>query len=221
MDSTCGNRVSSSSGDTTSLGVPSSSCLRIPLSRRSLFWRHLQFWALAVVGCTADLGTKQWAFSAPGLRGGAVWWLWEGHAGFQQSLNEGALFGLGQGQVGWFALFSLLALIAIPLWLFRFGAARDRWLMMTLGCIVGGILGNLYDRLGWHGLRWEQFIPARTGPVYAVRDWILWCWDFDKGQVWPNFNIADSLLVCGAVSLVLHAYWGTPTPGAARRLPGR
>jgi len=149
MDSTCNNRVASSSSETAcssdtaclggigGLDVPSHLSLRIPLSR------HLLFWTLAAVGCATDLVTKQWAFSAPSLRGGSVWWLWKGHAGFQQSLNEGALFGLGQGQVGWFAIFSLVALFAIPVWLFCFGAARDCWLMITLGCIVGGILGNL------------------------------------------------------------------------------
>ena len=218
MDSTCRSPVSSNSPDSpnlsgaTDLERSPGLCLRIPL------WRHVLFWTLAILGCSADLMTKHWAFSVSDLRGGAVWWLWEGHAGFQQSLNEGALFGLGQGQVGWFAIFSFVALVAIPLWLFCFGAAGDLWLLVTLGCIVGGIVGNLYDRLGWHGRCWEQFITTRSGPVYAVRDWILWCWDFDRGLVWPNFNIADSLLVCGAVSLVLHAYWSSTLDAARRRL---
>ncbi|MEO2049395.1 MAG: signal peptidase II [Pirellulales bacterium] len=218
MDSTCGNHDSSSTSDSLSTGTCLNSNLKIPVDR------HVLFWALAVVGCSADLVTKHWAFAAPGLQGGAVWWLWEGHAGFQQSLNEGALFGIGQGQAGWFALFALIALIGIPVWLFRFGAAHDRWLVITLGCIVGGVLGNLYDRLGWHDLRWEQLNPTRSGPIYAVRDWILWCWDFDQGIVWPNFNIADSLLVGGAISLMLHAYLDKKkdtTPGAVRRPPGR
>jgi len=202
MDSTCGNRVSSSSEDSTSLVTPSNSKLKIPVG-----W-HLLFCTLAAAGLIADLVTKHWAFAAPSLQNGAVWWLWEGHVGFQQSLNEGGLFGFGQGHVQWIALFSLVALVGIPVWLFRFGAARDRWLVIILGCILGGVLGNLHDRLGWHGLQWEQLILSRSGPVYAVRDWILWCWDFDQGQVWPNFNIADSLLVGGAMSLMLHAYLG-------------
>ena len=169
--------------------------------------RHLLFWIPAAVGCAVDLVTKHWVFDAPNLRGGAVWWLWEGHAGIQQSLNEGALFGMGQGKVWLFALFSLAALAAIPVWLFRYRAAHDRWLTFTLGCIVGGILGNLYDRLGLHGLQWEQFIANRNGQVYAVRDWVLWCWDFNAGIIWPNFNVADALLVCGAGSLMVHAFF--------------
>lgn len=175
-------------------------CASLPYSR------HLIFWALATVGCAADLLTKQWIFNAPKLHDGAVWWLWQGHVGFQKSLNEGALFGLGQGKVWLFAIFSLAAVIAIPVWLFCYQAARDRWLTITLGAILGGILGNLYDRLGMHGLQWENFIPQRQGPIHAVRDWILVCWDFEAGIIWPNFNIADSLLVCGAASLMLHAF---------------
>jgi signal peptidase II len=173
--------------------------------------RAVWFFSLAAIGCAADLLTKHLVFRHPELYFGSEWWLWEGHVGFQKSLNEGALFGIGQGRVWIFSLFSLVASIAIPVWLFKFGAAQDRLLTIALGCVMGGILGNLYDRLGLPGLTWDNFDAARAGePVYAVRDWILL--QYDAQRVWPNFNIADALLVCGAIFLLIQGFCTTPPP---------
>lgn len=173
------------------------------------------FWALAALGLTIDLGTKHWMFSHPELLAGEVMWIWPGHAGFQLSLNEGALFGMGQGKVWFFAACSMAAAIAIPVWLFVLGGARDRTLTIVLGCILGGVLGNLYDRVGLSGLDWGMMSAAREGePVYAVRDFILLAWrwspDWRERVVWPNFNVADSLLVCGALALVLLSMRNSP-----------
>jgi signal peptidase II len=66
---------------------------------------------------------------------------------------------------------------------------------------MGGVLGNLYDRLGLHGQLWPAGPRAGT-PIYAVRDWILW--QLNDRWRWPNFNIADSLLVVGAGAIFLH-----------------
>jgi signal peptidase II len=121
----------------------------------------------------------------------------------QLSWNQGALFGMGQGSTWLFATLSVLAGCAIPIWLFYWRAAHDLWLTAALGSVMGGLLGNLYDRLGLPDLVW----PGRGGgighPVHAVRDWILVQWS-DQWR-WPNFNIADSLLVVGAAALALHA----------------
>ena len=100
------------------------------------------------LGCAADLATKAWFFSWPELRAGEIYWLWPGHVGIQLSWNEGALFGIGQGKVWLFAALSIAAAIAIPVWLFRFARPRDAWLTFALGCVMAGVLGNLYDRLG-------------------------------------------------------------------------
>jgi signal peptidase II len=175
-----------------------------PLVPRS---RHFLFWSLAAIGCAADLATKHWMFSQPSLLAGETWWIWPHYAGFQLSLNEGALFGMGQGNVWLFALFSVAAAVAIPTWLFLLGGARDRALTVVLGCILGGVLGNLYDRCGLPGLNWGTFNPTRQGEhVYAVRDFVLLAWRWDENWanriVWPNFNLADSLLVCGAAALL-------------------
>jgi len=190
---------------------------------------------IAAGGCAADLVSKQLVFDWLGVaapfvdprdpanfgrwRGDArldhLWWLWDERLGVQSSLNTGALFGMGAG--GWpiFATLSLLALLGILTWLFVYRAAHDRWLTVALGCVTGGILGNLYDRLGlWPnaGLRPEY--------QHAVRDWILFVWPELKLRIlnpWPNFNIADSLLVTGAIMLIVHAVvWREKEPKAER-----
>jgi signal peptidase II len=172
---------------------------RVPLSR------YVVFATIALTGCAVDLLTKAWVFSIPALRNGDIFWLWTGHVGIQLSRNAGALFGIGQGKTSVFALLSLAALIAIPAWLFVFRAARDRWLTIALGCIMAGVLGNLYDRLGFSGEQWAGPGLFTPDAVNSVRDWMLW--QANDRWRWPNFNVADSLLVVGVSFIFLHATW--------------
>jgi signal peptidase II len=165
--------------------------------------RYLLYIIPAVAGFATDLATKSWLFSRPGLRAGEIYWLWQDHAGFQLSWNQGALFGMGQGKAWLFATLSILAATAIPIWLFWYRAAQDAWLTFALGCITGGILGNLFDRLGLHGEVWPAGHPQAGETIHAVRDWILW--QVNNQWRWPNFNIADSLLVVGAALIFFHA----------------
>jgi signal peptidase II len=168
--------------------------------------RYILFGAIAACGFAVDQATKAWIFSWPELGRGQVHWLWPEHAGFQLSWNQGALFGMGQGSTWLFAALSILAGCAIPLWLFYWRAASDLWLTAALGSVMGGLLGNLYDRLGLPDHLWPGRASDVDQPVHAVRDWILVQWS-DQLR-WPNFNIADSLLVVGAIALMLHALRG-------------
>jgi signal peptidase II len=166
--------------------------------------RYAVFFSIAVFGCLLDLATKRWIFNWLGMPPGPTWWIWEDVCGFQTSLNEGALFGMGQGMVVVFSALSVVAAVAILLWLFVAGAARDLLLTVALGLVSAGICGNLYDRLGLPGLKWSfaSNLHDVGDPVYAVRDWIL----VMIGEwPWPNFNLADSFLVCGAILLGWHA----------------
>ncbi|MCA9144348.1 MAG: signal peptidase II [Planctomycetales bacterium] len=165
--------------------------------------RYVIFGLVSVLGCAADLLSKQLVFQWRGLpREGNEWWLWEPYVGIETAVNIGALFGMGGGFGHVFAGLSIVAAIGIVLWLFRFGAARDRWLTWALSLVMGGVFGNLYDRLG---LWVKPGYPQQWNS--GVRDWIL----FRYGEhTWPNFNIADSLLVCGAIMLMLHAFWEQP-----------
>jgi signal peptidase II len=170
----------------------------VPASRYSVYF------AIAAAGCAADLATKRWVFDWLGVPPSPTKWLWEGVLGFQTSLNPGALFGMGQGLWPVFSVVAAVAFVGILYWLFWAGAARDWLLTVSLGCISAGILGNLYDRLGLPGLTWaENSIYTPGERVHAVRDFAL----FKLGDFsWPNFNVADSLLVCGAAILLWHAF---------------
>lgn len=172
--------------------------------------RYFLFFALAISGCLLDLGTKSWIFDRLGMPVSGrsnIWWLWQGVFGLQTSLNEGALFGIGQGRVSFFSVMSVVAAIAIFVWLFVAGAARFRLVTVACGLICAGIFGNLYDRLGLPGLVWNDpnnTLHAVGEPVYAVRDWIL---VMIGSWPWPNFNLADSMLVAGAGLIVIHVIW--------------
>ncbi len=168
--------------------------------------RYILFVVIAGIGCTADLLTKRWIFDYLGMpHQRPSRWLVDEVFGFTTSLNEGALFGIGQGQGLIFSALSIAAAIGILYWLFVAKAAHDRLLTVALGCVTGGIFGNLYDRLGLPGLKWGRLDAHHDlgEPVFAVRDWVHF--KIDRVIDWPIFNIADSLLVCGAALLVWHA----------------
>ena len=167
--------------------------------------RYIVFFTLAIVGCAADLVTKSWVFDRigpPGNQGPPIV-LWPGVFSLTTSLNEGALFGIGQGMTPVFAALSVVAAIGIVYWLFISKAAIDLWLTVALGAIAAGIFGNLYDRLGFHHLM--RRIPGDDPQrIYAVRDWMHF--KIEGVIDWPVFNIADALLVCGAAMLMWHAF---------------
>jgi signal peptidase II len=112
---------------------------------------------------------------------------------FLPKVNQGALFGFLHDYKtlanGIFALVSIAAAGAICYWSTRSATARDPALCTSLGLILAGTLGNLYDRLIFNG----------------VRDFLYFHW-FE----FPVFNVADCCLVCGAFLLVAHAYFHRP-----------
>ena len=169
----------------------------VPLSR------YFVFVAIAATGLSLDLGTKHWAFTSIGMPGEGRMPIFGETLVLETSLNEGALFGMGQGFSVWFGALTIVALTGLLCWLFLAGAARYWLLTIALGGVVAGMLGNLYDRFGFAGLTWN-YPPERIGEsVYAVRDWVHFHW---QGVIdWPLFNVADSLLVGGAGLLILHS----------------
>ena len=173
---------------------------------QSLVGRAVLFATLAIIGGGLDLWTKHAVFAWRGLPGQKdIWWIVDGYFGIETAVNIGAVFGLGAGKGSLFAMLSVVAAIGIVVWLFKFRAAESLWLTTALGFITGGIIGNLYDRLG---LWWQDGYPPEWQS--GVRDWILW--QASDEWKWPNFNIADSLLVVGACMLLIHSVFMVPPP---------
>jgi signal peptidase II len=101
--------------------------------------------------------------------------------------NSGAAFGLlsdspSPWKVGVLILFSLAALLVVSALLWKNSHAVNST-GVGLSLILGGALGNLWDRLV-------------TGKVVDFLDFYV------SGYHWPAFNVADSAIVIGAVLLV-------------------
>jgi len=91
------------------------------------------------MGVAADLTTKAWIFNRLGMPGEKpVWWVIPDVFGFQTSLNEGALFGMGQGMTRWFAALSVVFAVGIVVWFFRGGAGHSWWMTTSLAAITAG-----------------------------------------------------------------------------------
>jgi signal peptidase II len=167
------------------------------------------FFAIMVAALAADLGTKEAVFRGlgmPGMGGRIV--LIPGIFVLETNLNEGALFGMGQGMGMFFASVSLAALVGILVMVSRPSTMASGWLLTALAFISGGILGNLFDRLGLPGLTWHAPLERVGQPVYAVRDWIH---VMVPGVIdWPIFNLADCWLVIGAGMLLVTAMRAEP-----------
>ena len=153
-------------------------------------------WLLVSAAVVAlDLATKAWvsAAFAPG----------EGRdiAPFLRMVlvyNKGAAFSFLADAGGWqrwfFAAIAIVIAVAIVIALRR--QHRDPLVAAALALVLGGALGNLWDRL----------------TLGHVVDFVLFHW---KGYAFPAFNVADSAITVGVAALL----WESVRP-KARTLPG-
>lgn len=84
--------------------------------------------------------------------------------------------------------FSAVVLIAISIMLLRPSTQRDTVLRTALAFILGGAVGNLYDRIVNGTV--TDFIEVHAGQHY-----------------FPAFNVADSAITVGACLLLLDMWW--------------
>jgi signal peptidase II len=151
---------------------------------------HGWFWATALLLAAADLVTKSVVFRWLAGRGDRPVIVWDGFLQIVHAENRGGVFGLGQGSGAWL-IFGLVAAAAVIYFAHR-KDARSVLLQIALGLVLGGAVGNLYDRLAFG----------------FVRDFIDVC--YWPGRHWPAFNVADSGICVGAAYLAIHAFFFAP-----------
>ena len=141
-------------------------------------------WAMLGVIAVLDQLTKRWALES--LDGGRVidivWTL-----RLRLVFNTGSAF----GRFGGFGSVLGVVAFAMVVWLLCSRAiARDRVSSIAVGCIAGGAIGNLADRL----LRAES--GFLSGAVV----------DFVDVQWWPVWNVADMGIVLGG-GVLMWSVW--------------
>ncbi len=144
--------------------------------------RHLVVALIVAAAVVAlDLFSKAWLQS----------WLAAGErvivTGFFQLVavyNTGAAFSFLAQAGGWQRWLFLALALGVSAWLL-WEAARtpDRWVAVACGAVVGGALGNAWDR--WqHGAVFDFLL-------FHYREW-----------AWPAFNLADTAITLGVLVLL-------------------
>ena len=105
--------------------------------------------------------------------------------------NTGAAFSFLAQAGGWqrwfFAGIALAVSGVLTVWLMRLPAGKP-WLALGLALLLGGAIGNLYDRV-------------TLGYVIDFVD------VYYRNYHWPAFNVADSAITGGAILLLLDTFF--------------
>jgi signal peptidase II len=155
----------------------------------SLLWGALSRFGLAVAIATAavDQGSKFWL----------LWSFELGSRGVVQltpfldlvlAWNTGISYGLfpQESPLGRWVLIALKAIAVALLWIWL-ARASTRLTAVALGLIIGGALGNAFDRLHWPGVMDFLLFHIAVGGVRYN---------------WYVFNLADTAIVSGVIGLL-------------------
>ena len=157
---------------------------------------------LAVVALAADQVSKY--FALQNLTPGDSVPILGDFLVFVLVFNPGAAFSLGEG-VTWVFTIALAAVAVAIIWL-MITRVRSRVWAIVLGLLLGGVLGNLTDRL----LRDPGF------PVGHVVDFISTPW-----MMPAIYNVADMFIVCDMIAIALLVLLGLHMDGTRERRQDR
>ena len=131
----------------------------------------------------------------------------EGILRFKYSENRGAAFGSFDEQRWVFMIASIVGIIGMSIYLFKF-SPKSKLACTALSMIVGGGIGNMIDR------------TFRTGEIHEGEKVVV---DFIDFYPFPDlwnaiFNVADSFVCVGAALLILWCIISTVQETKAEKL---
>lgn len=151
---------------------------------------------LAGVILAADLWTKAVIYES--MLEHHVDWVLGSWLGYTKVLNTGMMYGAFQGFAGVLRWLRVAAAVVV-LAMIRSTPRGSHLLLIALGLILGGALGNIYDGFAYEGVR--DFIRVDIPvPGLLLDSPVEWIWFLDG---FPVFNVADSAICVGVAMLAL------------------
>lgn len=154
--------------------------------------RYRLFAVVTAIVAAFDQLTKLWARrSLPtGEHGGEMVPFIDGYWDWMLEYNYGSAFSLFEGGPLSRVFLSVIAAVALVVMVYLVHSAKNeqRGLVVALGLMAGGALGNLFERIAFG----------------KVTDFVLWHWKAEA--YWPVFNVADVALVAAVPLFLLFGY---------------
>lgn len=157
-------------------------------------WRRRLAWGATASGiAVADLAIKGWAVTA--LKGSAIE---AGPVDLRLAFNPGAAFSIAANASDWVLLsVTMVITVAVAVAGYRVAPHASLLTRVALAALLGGAAANVIDRI----------------PDGVVTDYLHTGW-------WPTFNLADSFIVLGAITLVIASLF-TDTADSSSHEAGR
>lgn len=142
-------------------------------------------------------------------------WFVKTHVGYQEFIsvvpgyfdivhvtNRGAAFGMladshSAFRVPFFYIVSVIAVIVLCVMIYKLGA-NERLLAFVFALIIGGISGNIIDRIRFGAV--TDFLSVHFRD--KVADFAIFGHNFNFRLEWPAFNVADSAITVSMILLV-------------------
>lgn len=138
--------------------------------------------SIIVIGVIVDRLTKLWALNTLTKSEGIE--VIKGFFNLSYLENKGAAFGIFQNKQIYLSVITLLVITGMIYYLLKY-KPKSKILKISFSLIISGAIGNLYDRLAY------KFVVDFIQIHY-------------KGEYFPTFNVADSLVVIGTCLLAIY-----------------
>ena len=110
--------------------------------------------------------------------------------------NQGAAFGIMQGQMWVFGVFTLVAM-GVIIWTLVQLPDTDRFQNFALALLASGTIGNAIDRVHKQSVTDFLHVYSEHPKVTPILKDVL------GSTAWPSFNIADAAIVIGMIMFVI------------------